>query len=152
MENLRRHRELIEIRASLIQFQESRALRSNVNSAFEATKNTERNNKRLAVVSWLSAADSDLDQEASVAERLEHPGTGRWIFDKPEMKAWCDPDSTLVPALWLNGIPGAGNCYATLSRCISLIKYRENNFNICHCRRVQKVALHLSCIFLLQAS
>jgi hypothetical protein len=62
----------------------------------------------VAVVNWLSAADAILDQEASAAMRSEYPAAGRWVFEDPKMKAWADPVNSVVPILWMNGIPGAG--------------------------------------------
>ena len=69
----------------------------------------ERDKRMLSVINWLSPADVDHDQEALVAVRQEHPGSGLWLFANDQVKTWIDPDSSLVPCLWLNGIPGAGS-------------------------------------------
>lgn len=43
-----------------------------------------------------------------MATRCEDPGSGLWIFENETIKAWIDPDSPLIPYVWLLGIPGAG--------------------------------------------
>ena len=59
-------------------------------------------------MNWLSSTDVNLDQETHVAVRDEDPGSGLWILHNEKIKAWANPDSVLIPCLWLNGIPGAG--------------------------------------------
>jgi hypothetical protein len=109
LDNLRRHKELVESQANLLQIQESRALRVQFQDLFATTQRTERENQRLAVMNWLSSADAYLDQEGAAMARHDYPGTCRWIIEKPELKAWYDPEDSLVRLIWLNGIPGAGN-------------------------------------------
>jgi hypothetical protein len=109
LDDLRRHKELVENQANLLQFQESRALRLQFQDSFKAAEKTERENRRLAVMNWLSAADAHLDQEGVAMVRHDYPGTCRWIIEKPELKAWYDPEDTLVRLIWLKGIPGAGS-------------------------------------------
>jgi hypothetical protein len=64
---------------------------------------------RLEVVNWLAAVDSVLDQEISAAIRDEYPSTGKWILQDIKIKSWMDPNNSMVPIMWMNGIPGAGN-------------------------------------------
>lgn len=59
-------------------------------------------------MNWLASADVALDQEAAMATRCEHPKSGLWIFENETIKAWIDPNSPLIPYVWLLGIPGAG--------------------------------------------
>ena len=52
---------------------------------------------------WLSPVDPDLKLKAFRRER--QGGTGKWLFDLPEMSDWLDNSKE---ALWIYGIPGAG--------------------------------------------
>jgi hypothetical protein len=65
--------------------------------------------RRLDVVNWLAAVDSVLDQEAAAAIRDEYPTTGKWILQDIKIRNWMDPSNSMVPIMWMNGIPGAGN-------------------------------------------
>jgi hypothetical protein len=109
LDDLRRHKELVETQANLLQIQESRAFRTQCQSTFASIQKTERQNQNLTVISWLSSADVNFDQEYAAGARCEHPKTCRWILEKPEIKAWYDLDDSMVPLVWLNGIPGSGN-------------------------------------------
>jgi hypothetical protein len=108
LNDLLRHRELIESTASLEQIQESRDARAQFQASFAALETEQNHKKILAVVNWLSAADSYVDHEAFVVTRLEIPDTGQWILDESKIKNWLDPNQSSIPVLWLNGKPGAG--------------------------------------------
>ena len=64
--------------------------------------------RRLDVINWLAAVNSVLDQEASAAVRNEYPSTGKWILQDINIRSWMDPNNSMVPIMWMNGIPGAG--------------------------------------------
>jgi hypothetical protein len=106
--DLLRHRELLESSANLEQLQESRDARLQLQASFDALERDQKYSKTLAVVNWLSAADSSLDQEAFAATRNNIPDTGCWILRDPKVKDWLDPAECSVPVFWLHGIPGAG--------------------------------------------
>ena len=108
MDDLRRHKALIECQANILQIQEARTERAKVRASFTALEEAERKNKRLVVLNWLSSAKTILDQEAFVEMRRDYPSTGHWMLENPVMKSWLDPGNTLVPVVWMNGIPGAG--------------------------------------------
>jgi hypothetical protein len=109
LDDLRRHKELVETQANLLQIQESRAFRIQCQNSFATIQETGRKNQHLAVINWLSSTNAHLDQQASATARHNYPGTCRWILEKPEIKIWYDPDDSMVRLVWLNGIPGAGN-------------------------------------------
>jgi hypothetical protein len=116
LDDLRRHKELVETQANLLQVQESRAFRMQCEISFADIEEIGRENQRLAVINWLSSADAHLDQEASAAARRDYPRACRWILEKPEIRAWYDPDDSLVRLVWVNGIPGAGKLHDHISR------------------------------------
>lgn len=108
LNDLCRHKQLVESRASLIEYQAAQAERAHARNSFAILEEAERKNRHLAVVNWLSATDAVLDQEASTAMRSEDLTAGQWFFEEPMMKAWIDPAKSTLPLLWMNGIPGAG--------------------------------------------
>jgi hypothetical protein len=108
LDDLCRHKALIETQANLVQIQESRAERAHFRNQFKMIEDDRRKKRHLDVVNWLSATNSILDQEAAVAIRQEYPASGQWLLEDRKIKAWMDPNNSLVPILWMKGIPGAG--------------------------------------------
>jgi hypothetical protein len=64
--------------------------------------------QHLAVVSWLSAADSASDHEDSLAVQEKDPDSGRWLLEQHLIKDWVNLHRSSEPVLWINGKPGAG--------------------------------------------
>lgn len=108
LDDLSRHKLLVESQANLIQIQEAQADRAFIRNQFNMAEDANRQKRYLDVMNWLSAADSVIDQEAAARVRSEVPSTGQWILQDAKVKAWVDPNSSLIPILWMNGIPGAG--------------------------------------------
>ncbi|KAH0537608.1 hypothetical protein FGG08_005600 [Glutinoglossum americanum] len=106
--NLRRHKTLVESQANLIQFTEIQKTRAAAEAQVRSMRKTELRQMRMEVRSWLSSADSDMDHESVAKVRVDYPDTGRWLLKQSQVRAWCDPDSSSIQLLWLNGIPGAG--------------------------------------------
>jgi hypothetical protein len=109
LNDLVRHRELIESTASLERIQESRDAQLQFQASFAALEQEQTHTRTLTVISWLSAADPDEDQTTFSSTRNKNiPNTGRWILDVPSIQAWLDPNITSTPIVWVNGKPGAG--------------------------------------------
>ena len=108
MNDIIRHRELIERKTNLLGIQESRDARLQSQASFEALERDQNLAKTLAVVNWLSAADVALDHEDFAGKRQYTPDSGSWVLDLPKVKDWFDPANPSVPIFWLSGIPGAG--------------------------------------------
>ena len=109
LNDLVRHRELIESTASLERIQESRDSQLQFQASFAALEQEQTYTRTLAVINWLSAADADEDQTRFSSTRYENiSNTGRWILDVPSIQAWLDPNITSTPIVWVNGKPGAG--------------------------------------------
>jgi hypothetical protein len=88
--------------------QAAKKARADIETEFELRRRSEQTSQRLDVVNWLSSTDASLDQEVFIEKQREYPGTGMWILNNSEFKAWHDPENPLTPMLWLHGIPGAG--------------------------------------------
>jgi len=69
------------------------------------------NRRQLAVVSWLSAADSASDHEHALAVHENEPRSGQWLFQQNAVKDWMDSGLSSEPLLWINGKPGAGTIF-----------------------------------------
>ena len=108
LENLRRHKSLVETQASLCQFEEIQRMRVTAEVEFQALREAEDLRRRSAVQDWLSAANTELDQEIKASVRADYPGVCRWILDYKNVQAWRDSAPRSSPLLWVNGIPGAG--------------------------------------------
>lgn len=108
LDDLANHQALIERQASIIQIEEARTERAHVRNQFMIIEENAQKKRRLDVINWLSAVDSILDQEDSATVRHEYPSTGKWILHNVKIKSWMDPKNSMIPIMWINGIPGAG--------------------------------------------
>jgi hypothetical protein len=108
LKNLATHKQLLDSHATAAQIHESHLIRAEMMQTSRQADAVERNNRRLTVLNWLSAADMDLYQESLRATRDEYPNTSQWVLHKPEMRKWLDPAVSSVPVLWVKGIPGGG--------------------------------------------
>jgi len=117
LNDITRHRELIERKTNLLGIQESRDARLQSQASFAALEREQNLAKTLAVVNWLFAADIALDHEDFADKRRYTPDSGRWALETRKLKDWFDPANASVPIFWLSGIPGAGknpSCYLLL--------------------------------------
>ncbi len=89
-------------------FHEFRVARQRAERAYEDQEEMERQKRHAAVVSWLSGANTHLDQIDGVKERVNHLESGRWLPDRSQVKGWLDSRRADVDKLWIRGIPGAG--------------------------------------------
>jgi len=110
MNNLRRHRKLLENYAQLTTLERISALSNDQTEALELQRLEARRQQRDRVRAWLSPEDMMADQEHHVKLRRGYPGTGDWILRKNLVMAWLDPSTNVNPILWVTGIPGAGMC------------------------------------------
>jgi len=121
--NLQAHRRLLDSQAIFLGIQEIMKVmkelheaRSVLNDDCERRKEEDFNRRQLAVVSWLSAADSASDHEHALSVHESEPHSGQWLFQQGEIKDWMDPSSASEPFLWINGKPGAGTSFGHLSK------------------------------------
>ncbi|KAF4993932.1 hypothetical protein FDECE_13283 [Fusarium decemcellulare] len=64
--------------------------------------------ERQAILNWLSPTDNASQQSDTIHRR--HTGTGHWLIDSAEFRAWLD---TAKQILFCPGIPGAGKTIIT---------------------------------------
>ena len=116
LDNLRRHKDLIESQASLAQYQSSRLARQQAETEIQKIEEAVVKQQLVSVRDWLCSAKFKNDQEYYVSVRAHHIDFGSWLHCNPRMRVWMDPSSSSVPLLWLHGIPGAGASYQTLRK------------------------------------
>ena len=107
-DNIRRHCQLIQNRATLSEYEDARRSREKAESSLEELKSASLSRRRDAVLSWLSPAQLDAIHERHVEARSENPDAGKWLLDNAAMKEWLHPLFCSTPLLWLKGKPGAG--------------------------------------------
>jgi hypothetical protein len=111
LQDLARHKRLIQEYASLAKFEEIQAIRVKMEAEFEDRKENEQLNRRVAVFDWLGAAPIEEDQEMKADSRKGYPGVCSWILKDRKFNSWMDQDSQTSPFLWVTGIPGAGKTF-----------------------------------------
>jgi hypothetical protein len=114
LENLRRHKGLVETQASLYQFEEVQRLRVIAEAEFCGLREAEDLRRHSTVQDWLSAANVEEDQEIKSSVRAEYLGVCRWILDDHRVQDWLDLNLHSSRLLWINGIPGAGEQVCSL--------------------------------------
>ena len=78
--------------------------------------------QRLATLNWLTPIDYAVQQSDFINRRQE--GTGEWLLDSPEFKAWAEGE---IKTLFCPGIPGAGKTMITSIVIEELLSRVENN-------------------------
>ncbi|KAF2815322.1 uncharacterized protein BDZ99DRAFT_516056 [Mytilinidion resinicola] len=113
--NLQSHRRLLDSQAIFLGVQETikameelHETRRVLDDECKRRQDEDGKHRQLAVVSWLSAADSASDHEDAFAVHEDEPDSGSWLFQHDSTKDWIDPYSSSEPLLWINGKPGAG--------------------------------------------
>ena len=118
LDNLRKHRDLIDAEANAINIAEAKALRSTqldhlrrwrTDRAYEIEK-VER--ERLALqtreaVAWLGANEGQEDIFAKYSKACD-ASESHWFLNESIILSWLGQGGRDDPAVWLNGKPGAG--------------------------------------------
>ncbi|KAK1753778.1 hypothetical protein QBC47DRAFT_387120 [Echria macrotheca] len=108
MNNLKRHRKLLESYAGLTALERISALSNDQAEALKLQRLEARRQQQERVRAWLSPEDMMVDQERYAAERRKYSGTGAWILRRNMVMSWLDLSANVDPILWITGIPGAG--------------------------------------------
>lgn len=79
--------------------------------------------ERLTILNWLTTIEHGPQQQDLTNQR--EPGTGQWLLESPEYRAWRD---TAGQTLFCHGIPGAGKTMTTAVVIDSLATYGGGRF------------------------
>lgn len=118
LENLRRHRDLLENQASLAHFEASQAARMAAESSTRAFEEALVKQQLTSVRDWLYSANIFNDQDRYSEIRSHLVSYGQWLLKRRQMSTWMDPASSAIPLFWLHGIPGAGTSIVFLDHLI----------------------------------
>ncbi len=121
LQSLEDLKKLVERKATQLDIRATQTHRAAAKAQFDELMKQEDKRRRIAVAAWLNGAKSHLDQHEAKVTRKAYPRSGRWLLDRPKMKAWLDFRSGDKPLLWLCAIPGAGeNCTYPIPMKLSL--------------------------------
>lgn len=123
------HKETLRLPAQLEdgigRIEESHAvLKSSIDQLHGRQGNHEYEQRREAIVNWLTPIDYTLQQSNFFNRRQE--GTGQWFLDSTEFQKWIETGNTL----FCPGIPGAGKTILTSVVVKELNTRFENNKSI----------------------
>ncbi|CAI6333480.1 unnamed protein product [Periconia digitata] len=135
LKSLRRHKELVESRATIAQYRRYKEDVTELKKKIEELILQERMKKMKAVKEWLAVGSRPQQDHAGFQRiRAEFPSTGRWISKHEYFKEWLGMDVPPTPIIWLFGIPGAGKTVLTsniIEDCKNKTGFRTSYF-YCH--------------------
>jgi hypothetical protein len=108
VEDIRRHKRLIETQASLSHFEEIQRSSTLMEEEFRNIRDAEDLRRLRETSEWLAAADMTETQELKSSSRAEYPQVCQWILREGIFQKWFDLNSDEHHLIWINGIPGAG--------------------------------------------
>jgi hypothetical protein len=148
LSSLRRHKDIVECRASLAQYRLYQEDAAEYKTKLEESILREETKKLMVVKEWLAVGElPQLDHSSFCMIRTECATTTRWITQHEIVKNWIQADVPMSPVVWMYGIPGAGQ-YSRCNPLQALTNIRKDYIVISNHRRVQKQA-RLHHLFLL---
>ena len=108
LQDLRRHKDLIESQATALHFQQYQVDRQMFFEKLNHLETAERKRNYSEVLQWFLGANALLDHEDICKVRQEFPNSGAWLLKHPDYSSWKEDSVPRVSTLWLSGIPGAG--------------------------------------------
>ena len=120
LENLARHRDLVDREALSIDIAEARVSRRLAEDELDKSEKAREILMLQNALAWLAADDVDQENHlVQLSARRQHD-TCEWVLGLTKVICWMNggPDQSV---LWLRGIPGSGTCAVPYS---SLIKDR----------------------------
>ncbi|KAF2638941.1 hypothetical protein P280DRAFT_470952 [Massarina eburnea CBS 473.64] len=135
LKSLARHKNLIECRASLSQYQLYREDMSDMKVKLDGLIEEEKIKKMKTVKEWLAVGSlPDNDHEEFCEVRKKNPRTGGWILNHEYIRDWMIADVPNSPIVWMTGIPGAGKTILAstiIDECRTKSEYITTHF-YCH--------------------
>ena len=107
MDNIRRHKILMDREVTLANITDAVTARSRAFEEYEMNRSFREQQKLEFFKTSLSPKLYDQELERITETRCDD--TGHWLDDEKHFRDWSDPAGRSTPLLWLSGIPGAGN-------------------------------------------
>lgn len=109
LKSLGRHKDLVEIRASLAQYRRYQEDMVDLKSKLDHTIAQEQAKKKMVMKEWLAVGQQPQDDQETFRQiRTECATTAQWILKHESIERWINMDIPNTPVLWMHGIPGAG--------------------------------------------
>lgn len=134
LKGLHDHSELVYRQANLLHVQQYQRDRTMMLQHLGKLEETNRQERYMSILKWISAAPTKLDHESACETRRAYPGTARWILQNSDLRNWKEADTPLSSILWLHGIPGAGSLILRLSAS-------GDSWTGAHCRQAKLFSL-----------
>jgi hypothetical protein len=107
LENLERHRDLVDKEASAIAIIEAKKWRAQQQDNLERLEGERRDRQLQDCVSWLAIDDRSQEDALEKLSQRRQAGTCEWVLKSSQLRTWVE-NQNADPVLWLKGIPGAG--------------------------------------------
>ncbi|KAI4681506.1 hypothetical protein J4E81_009864 [Alternaria sp. BMP 2799] len=109
LSSLRRHKDIVECRASLAQYRLYQDDVADFRAKLEENVKREETKKLMLVKDWLAVGDLPrFDHDSFCKIRSECATTAKWVTQHETIKHWIHSDIPNSPVVWIYGIPGAG--------------------------------------------
>lgn len=119
LENLERHRDLVDKEASAIAIIEAKKWRAQQQDTIDRLE-SERSDRQLQdCISWLAIDDRSQEDTFERLSQRRQAGTCEWVLSSSQLRTWIENQNE-EPVLWLQGIPGAGE-FTFLSNAVNLL-------------------------------
>jgi hypothetical protein len=107
LENLERHRDLVDKEASAIAIIEAKKWRVQQQDDIDRIEGERRDRQFQDCISWLAIDDRSQEDALHKLSQRRQEGTCEWVLTSSQLRMWVE-DQHEEPVLWLKGIPGAG--------------------------------------------
>ena len=107
LENLERHRDLVDKEASCIAIIEAKKWRKFQQDDIDRRESERRDRQLQDCISWLEIHDRSQEDNLDRLLQRRQPGTCEWVLRSHLLRTWIE-NQTEEPVLWLKGTPGAG--------------------------------------------
>lgn len=140
IENLSRHRKLLQEQALALHMRSSQAQLLIIDKAIQETiskqdqallKLEQAEQDRLSVekarvLAWMGSKNVALDHhDDALKARVENTNSGRWLLQQQNIADWLHDEFPKNALLWLTGMPGAGTSIPLLFRSRKLTADRR---------------------------
>jgi hypothetical protein len=107
LENLARHRDLVDREASSIAIIEAKKWRALQKDDIDRREIERRDQRLQDCISWLAIHDRSQEDDLDRLSQRRQSGTCEWVLSSAHLRTWVENQNE-EPVLWLKGIPGAG--------------------------------------------
>lgn len=121
-QSMRRHKSLIDSRATIMQFEEVQKLQYDSNVSLKLALDAQQERKLQKVKQWLTCFSCEAQQDVHRATRATCSDSGRWLLECGRFQKWYSSQDYTSSMLWICGKPGAGACHCLLHSQILTLK------------------------------